>query len=44
MLAILEERTANTLVAHIGGKATGEEYQRLVDAVEERAKHGGGLS
>ena len=43
MLAILDERTANTLVAHFDGKVTVEEHQRLVDAVEETAKNGGGL-
>lgn len=43
MFAILEERTTNTLVALVGEKVTGEEHQRLVDAVGERLKNGGGL-
>ncbi len=38
MFEILEQTNPKVLVTHFSGKVTGEEYQKFVDAVEERLK------
>jgi hypothetical protein len=38
MLEILNETTDTCVVARFGGKITGEEYKRFLDAVDERLK------
>jgi hypothetical protein len=38
MIEILDESTDTCLVVHFGGKVTGEEYQKFLDALGERFK------
>jgi hypothetical protein len=38
MFEILQQSTPSCLVAHFGGKVSGQEYQQFLDAVEERLK------
>lgn len=38
MVEILDITTENCVVARFGGKVTGEEYQKFLDAIDERLK------
>ncbi len=44
MFEILSQSTDKTLVAHMGGEITSEEYQQFTDEVEKRLKAGGEVS
>lgn len=40
MFEIVQQSNPKVLVTHFSGKITGDEYQKFVDAVEERLKAG----